>query len=339
VRVLQALDGVEVAAVADLDGGLVERVRLEHQIARGCASLDELLDADLDFVVIATPLPLHGAHAVAALDRGLHVLSEVTAAATAAECEALVAAVERSGRQYMMAENCCYWAFVQAAKAMHERGAFGEVFFAEAEYIHDVRHLMRDAQGRPTWRAQRLEPIVYCTHSLGPLLWITVQYPTEVICAGTGSHFEPGLQDLQTALVRMTGGGLARITVSFTNARWAGHRYTLMGTRASLDTGWVGRDQPRFWTTDVPHLQAPVQLPLSTDVPGSPAAARLGGHGTAEWYMLGAFVESVRTGARPPIDVYDAVMYTLPGILGRDSAARGSVPVPVPQYQHRRPSP
>jgi predicted dehydrogenase len=335
VRVLQAL-GVEVAAVADLDAGLVERTCAEHQIARGVSTLDELLDNDLDFVVIATPLPLHGAHAVQALQRGVHVLSEVTAAATLEECEALIDTVERSGKQYMMAENCCYWALIQSAKAMHAQGNFGEIFYGEAEYIHDVRHLMHDAEGRPTWRAQRLDPILYCTHSLGPLLWITGQYPTEVTCTGTGSHFIPGVTDLQTATIRMDSGAVTRITVSFTNARWPGHRYTIYGTRASFDSGWVGRDQPRFWTTDIPHLQSPYHLPLGTDVPGAPAAARLGGHGTAEWYMVQAFLESLRTGQRPPIDVYDAVMYTAPGICARESVANGSRPVAIPQYHLRR---
>jgi hypothetical protein len=85
-----------------------------------------------------------------------------------------------------------------------------------------------------------------------------------------GSHFIPGVTDLQTALIRMDSGALTRITVSFTNSRWPSHRYTLFGTRASFDSGWVGRDQPRFWTTDIPHLQSPYHLPLGTDVPGAP---------------------------------------------------------------------
>ncbi|MBI3969835.1 MAG: Gfo/Idh/MocA family oxidoreductase [Chloroflexi bacterium] len=336
VRVLQAIGGVEVAAVADLDGDVVERICREYHIPRGCSSLAELLDQEIDFVVIATPLPLHGQHAIEALERGVHVLSEVTAARTRDECEALVEAVERSGKQYMMGENCCYWAFVETVKTLRERGTFGDIFYGEAEYIHDVQHLMHDAAGLPTWRAQRMEPIIYCTHSFGPLLWMTGEYPTEVICAGTGSHFVPGMTDLQTALVRLTNGGLVKVTISFTNARWPGHRYSVMGTRASFDTGWVNHDQPRFFTKDVPNLQGPVELPLGINVPGAPGAARDGGHGTAEWYMLRAFLESLRTGRRPPIDVYDAVMMTLPGICATESAAAGSTAIPVPQYQLRR---
>jgi predicted dehydrogenase len=332
------LPEVELVAVADFDEALIARARQNFPDVQGYRSLDELLDADLDFVVLATPLPLHAAHAIAALDRGLHVLSEVTAAGTLDETEALVHAVERSGKQYMLAENCCYWGVVQAAQAMREQGQFGAVFYAEAEYIHDVQHLMHDASGQPTWRAERMDPIIYCTHSFGPLLKITGEYPTEVVCLGSGSHFVPGLQDLQTALVRLTGGGFARLTVSFTNTHWGHHRYHLLGTAATLDTGWIGHDQPRLQTQAVPHLTGPVSLPLSTSIPAAPAAIQQLGHGGAEWFLVRDFLNSLRSGAPPPIDVYDAVMMTLPGICARESARQGGAPVAVPQYQQRRPA-
>ena len=327
-RLLASAPEVDLVAVTDLDQEKVEAACRAYAVPQGYRTLSEMLDAGLDLVVIATPLPLHAGHAIEALDRGVHVLSEVTAVATLEEAEALVGAVERSGRQYMMAENCCYWGVVDAARVLH----------AKAEYIHDVQHLMYDQDGRPTWRAQRAGPIIYCTHSLGPLLSITGEYPTEVVCLGSGSHFVPGLEDLQTALIRLTGGGLVRLTVSFTNTHWGHHRYHLLGTRATLDTGWIGRDTPRFRTTDLPHLEKPVELPLGTAMPGASAAARQAGHGGADWYVLRAFLDSLAGGTRPPIDVYDALMMTLPGVCAVESAAKGGQPVAIPQYQLRRPT-
>ncbi|HEX2514924.1 MAG TPA: Gfo/Idh/MocA family oxidoreductase [Chloroflexota bacterium] len=337
-RQLAAAPDVELVAVADLDGERVETVCRAHGVARGCSSLEELLEVGLDLVVIATPIPLHAGQSIAALERGVHVLCEVTAVETLDEAEQLVAAVQRSGRRYMMAENACYWGVVDAARALHARGAFGTIFYAEAEYIHALQQRMFDAQGDPTWRARWQDPIIYCTHSLGPLMAITGEYPTEVVCLGSGSHFVPGQQDLQTALVRLTGGGLVRLTVSFTNTHWGHHRYHLLGTRATLDTGWIGQDTPRFRSTDLPHAERPIELPLSTAMPGAPAAARQAGHGGADWFVLRAFLDSLAGGARPPIDVYDALMMTLPGLCAARSAAQGGRPVPIPQYQLRRPS-
>jgi len=337
VRLLQAMDGVAVVAVADLDPARVESACRQYAVPRGCAGLDDLLDVGLDFLVVATPPALHVPHSVAALDRGIHVLSEVPALAAPEEAETLIAAVERSKKQYMLAENCCYWAFVATARELHARGEFGTVFYAEAEYIHNIPQLRRDAQGRPTWRAA-LEPITYITHSLGPIMWITGQYPVETSCYGTSGHFEPQVTDVQVAIFRMTEGSVVRITCCFANAHWGHHRLVLFGTRASLDTGSVGIDEPKFWSPAWPNLTGPLRLPVGTSVPRAPQAAALGGHGTAEWFMVGDFIQAVRAGTRPPIDVYDAVMYSLPGLCARDSARSGR-PVAIPQYQHRRPGP
>jgi predicted dehydrogenase len=348
VRLLAALPDVEVIAVADPDPAA--RTAASSGFAKSSTrppamytSLIELLDVPggLDFVVLATPGPEHVTGAELALGRGVHVLSEVPAVWSREECERLVAAVEQSAAQYMLAENFCYSAWVDAVQQMHRQGAFGTIFSVEAEYIHDHADPsvsgFRDREGKPTWRAH-MEPIRYLTHDLGPLMWITGHYPTEVICLGTTGNFDPEIIDLQTALVRLTGGGLARITCSFANAHWTWHRCTLYGTRASLDTGWIGRDQPRYWTRDIPHLQEPMLLPLGADVPGAPAVARQGGRTTAEYYMVRAFLRALEEGSQPPIDVYDAIMYSLPGICAVESAAAGGQPVSVPQYQLRRPT-
>jgi len=37
--------------------------------------------SDLDAVIVSTPMPLHVPHTIMALDRGIHVLSEVPAGA------------------------------------------------------------------------------------------------------------------------------------------------------------------------------------------------------------------------------------------------------------------
>ncbi|MGH2350326.1 MAG: Gfo/Idh/MocA family protein, partial [Chloroflexota bacterium] len=224
VRVLQAMDDVDVVAVADIDPAPVAAAQRQHGVPWGGGTLEDLLGQDLDFVVVATPAPLHAAQSIQALDAGVHVLCEVQGMTSLQECEALAAAVERSGRQYMLAENCCYWAVVDTARQLHTRGQLGTVLYAEAEYIHNVPELRRDADGRPTWRVDRL-PITYLTHSLGPLLWITGTYPQEVSCYGTAGNMEPGVTDLQVAIFKLANGGVARITCSFANAHWTGHRY------------------------------------------------------------------------------------------------------------------
>jgi hypothetical protein len=61
-------------------------------------------------------------------------------------------------------------------------------------------------------------------------------------------------------------------------------------------------------------------------------------HGGADWWVVRSFLDALTTGKRPLIDVFDAVMMTLPGLCGRESSRNGGQPVAVPQLQPRRPA-
>ena len=334
VRVMQAMDGVNVTAVADMNAERLQKVCAEHNVPKGFATLEEMLAEDLDLVVVATPISQHAAHTIQVLEAGVNVLSEIPTHATREEADQLVAAVEKSDALYMCGENCNYWAYVHSLRRLNQRGDFGKIFAAEAEYIHSIPGLRRDEHGNPTWRAT-MQPIIYLTHSLGPVMWVTGQYPVEVVCLGTSEHFEPNLTDIQMAVFRMTDDSVVRVTCSFANAHWGNHRQVFMGTEATFDSGWIGKDEPKFRYAGG-DFTIPDNLPLGTNFPDAPATAALGGHGTAEWYMLEDFFTAIRTGGPVPIDVYEGIMYSLPGICAVESAANGGRPVAIPQYQLQR---
>ena len=81
VRVCNTVGGAAVTALLDIDRARGEGAAAEIG-ARAFTDLDAFLAADIDAVVIASPLPFHAEQAVAALGAGKHVLSEVTACAT-----------------------------------------------------------------------------------------------------------------------------------------------------------------------------------------------------------------------------------------------------------------
>ena len=57
-----------------------------------------------------------------------------------------------------------------------------------------------------------------------------------------------------------------------------------------------------------------------------------GGHGGMDFLVLSAFVESVKVGSQPPIDVYDTATWMAITCLSEQSVAMGSLPVPVPDF-------
>jgi predicted dehydrogenase len=125
----------------------------------------------VDAVVVASPVRYHAEQAIAALRAGKHVLSEVPAAQSLAECAALVAAAEaaRGRALYMFGENANYGVVTESWRQLVAQGLLGRIIYGESQYVHDLRPMMRAAAGERTWRAD-LAPIVYCTHELGPLL-------------------------------------------------------------------------------------------------------------------------------------------------------------------------
>lgn len=95
-----------------------------------------MLDSGLvDAVLIATPMEFHASQTIEALERGIHVLCEVTAAVTVSECRAVVEAASRSTAHYAMAENFLYARYTNIVAKLIEDGRFGEPHYAEGEYL------------------------------------------------------------------------------------------------------------------------------------------------------------------------------------------------------------
>ena len=56
------------------------------------------------------------------------------------------------------------------------------------------------------------------------------------------------------------------------------------------------------------------------------------GHGGMDYLVLSAFAESLLEGKQPPIDVYDTASWMVITCLSEQSAAMGSMPVPIPDF-------
>jgi predicted dehydrogenase len=174
LRAFMALpEQVTLAAICDRNESVLAEWRQEFPDLPLYARYEDLLAADAcDAVFLATPVQVHASQSLAALQAGKHVLAEVPAATTIDECWALIEAVERSGKTYMMAENYCYRRPNMMVHHMVEQGVFGRRTYAEGAYIHDTRNLLFTADGKLTWRGQIARDFngnVYPTHSLGPV--------------------------------------------------------------------------------------------------------------------------------------------------------------------------
>ena len=142
---------------------------------------------DLDGVYIATPWELHHPMAMAAMENGCNVGTEVPAALTINECWDLVNTSEKSGKLCMIMENVNYRRDIMAVLNMVRKDLFGELLHCQGGYQHDLRHVkFNDGKGaygggvefgekgfsEARWRTQHSvdkNADLYPTHGLGPI--------------------------------------------------------------------------------------------------------------------------------------------------------------------------
>lgn len=355
---LRALPQVEVAALCELDPERLQQQGDALEIEKRFLHYEDMLE-QVDAVVVATPMQLHAVQSIQALQAGKHVLSEVTAAVSLDECWQLLAAVQASGKTYMLSENYCYRRDCVLVKELARQGYFGDVYFGEGEYLHDVKALHHHPDGSPTWRyfwQVGQNGCTYPTHSLGPVMqWFTAVHPDErietVTCLGSGRHTDPEHphDDTSILLSQTSSGRLIKVRLDMMSNR--PHQmayYALQGTKGAYEASriagqpghvWFGgdtadRDEGRTWQplSDFEHL-----LPDTWRNP--PETAKKAGHGGGDFWIVHDWIAAIESGTPPPIDIYTGLEWTAAGLCSQTSINNGGVPVRVPNFRnpHERP--
>ena len=119
------------------------------------------------------------------------------------------------------------------------------------------------------------------------------------------------------------GGGYTSIARMLSDEGIYLHKAKLKG-REKDDAGFV-RDlpeiekyqQPAWWKTDM------LPEPLRHDT----------GHYGSHSFLTHEFISALTQGRRPTVDIYEALAYTVPGIIAHESALRGGEPMTVPQFE------
>lgn len=309
-----------------------------HRVEHSVDTFGRLLDL-CDLVVVSSPQHHHAPQAIAALEAGVHVLSEVPAVVSLEQAAGLVEATRRSGASYAMAENYCYTRSNLVVRAMAREGMFGELYYGEGEYLHEMKGYHTTPDGSPTWRYHwqvGRDGFTYPTHSLGPLLQWFDDRVVSVSCVGSGRHTDPEheIQDSIVMLARTRGGALLRTRLDLlSNRPHLMDYYSLQGTAGAFEA-------PRTpGATHVVHLRGvspadswePLENYAERFLPrrfsGDVGAA---GHWGADRWPIQEFVASIRSGDQPPLDVYQALDMTLPGVMSEMSIAQGGAWIAVP---------
>lgn len=299
----------------------------------------EMLEkSDIQAVIIGTPMHFHAPQAIAALQKDIHVLSEVTAGVSVAECREIVLAEKASKALYMMAENYTYMKPNVLVKELVRRGLFGEVYYAEGEYLHELKGLNEITTWRRHWQ-NGIDGVTYCTHSLGPILqWMPGDRVVKVCCEGTGHHYKDPrgddyAQDTSVMLCKTEKGALIKIRVDMISDRpHACTNYQLQGTLGSYESSRGGPvDRGKIWLKELSkdikwhdmdsfmNMDAMMEKYMPEIWLNPPEEAKKAGHGGGDFFEILDFVNAIEGKALCPIGIHEAMDMTLPGLISQQS--------------------
>ena len=231
-----------VAALAGLEDRPRAKLAARYGIEHAVAEWKDLLAVEgLDAVSVCVPTFLHAPIAIAALKRGIHVLSEKPIALDGAEAQRMVRAARKADRVLDVAFNHRQRGDIQKLKALIDEGRLGRPYYAKAWWL---RRTGIPTMGSWFTRAELAGggPLVdigihvldYSLFLLGNPEVVAVSASTYdlLATAGFGSNPEAGksgaadgaaphfdVEDLASVFLRLADGGTLLVEAS-----WAAHR-------------------------------------------------------------------------------------------------------------------
>lgn len=342
------ISGVKVEALCDLNENLLQEQAAKYNIPKTFRIYEDMLNSDIDAVVVSTPMQLHVPQAIAALEAGKHVLSEVTAGVTMDELWWLIECVEKYNKVYMMAENYCYIPEVQLIENMVGQGLFGDVYFGEGEYLHDIKELTTYSDGKTSWRKfwqLGKRGCFYPTHSLGPVMkWFKGDRVKSVSCMGTGWHTAPEFrqEDTSITLCRMESGKLIKLRVDCISER--PHNltyYSLQGTKGCYEAPRGMGDNHKIWLKGMDENTEKAYWRSLSDFSqylperykNATEEQKAAGHWGGDYFIVQDFIDAVQKGIKPAIDVYEACEWTAVALLSELSAMNNGKIMEMPDFR------
>ncbi|TLM70522.1 Gfo/Idh/MocA family protein [Pseudarthrobacter sp. NamB4] len=347
IPIYQQHPHAELTAICQRNKNTLNQTGDAFDVGRRYTSYGDLLaDPEIDAIHINTPIPDHAAMTIAGLEAGKHVACTVPMATTLEDCEKVVNAANRSGKNYMMMETVVYSREYLFVKELLNSGQLGRLQFLRGAH-------MQDMAGWPGYW-EGLPPMHYATHAVSPLLALSETRAESVVCVGSGRIPETLAAKygspfaVESALVKLAGSDLsAEITRSlFETSRQYVESFSVYGSRTSFEWGQTRNDEPvlfrgedsqRVQVPDFAHLLPEAIQPFTTKGVYDSANAHLSfkqgsGHGGSHPHLAHEFIQSIQENRRPAIDQITAANWTAVGLCAHESALKGGQRVDIPGY-------
>lgn len=316
--------GLDLVAVVTGNPGRAASARADRPGVHVVDRVERLWEhaSELDLVVVATANVAHESLAVAALERGLHVVVDKPLARNAAAARGLVALAASHGRQLHVFMNRRWDSDFLTVRSVVEAGDLGAVHRVESRF----------ERWRPStrgmWR-ESAEPAQMggLLYDLGPHLvdqLLLLLGPVESVYCELGSRRDPNTADDDVFVALTHESGVISHAWASSLAAHQGPRWRLLGSRGAFVVDGLDSQEARLASGELPGPgwgQEPQErwgslLPQGTLVPAQPG----------EWpRFYEGVVAAVAAQGSPPVSAADAVRALEVLDAARESARTGAV--------------
>lgn len=233
IGAIRAQPNSEIASVMSSSPDRATSYAKENGIPLAVATLDGLLNSDIDAVYISTTNELHLEQALAAIKAGKHVLCEKPLALTSADARTMVAAAKAAG--IVLGTNH-HLRNAGSHRAMREAIATGRIGKPIAARVFHSVYLPENLQG---WRITRPEAgggvvLDITVHDADTLRFVLGDDPLEVSAFTQAVGMAGGgLEDGAMCIWRFKSGIIAQSHEGFTT-KFAGTGFEVHGSEGSL---------------------------------------------------------------------------------------------------------
>ena len=344
-----------VTGVTDLFPERRKGLQTRYGCDRAYDSLEIMLKQakDIDAVAVFSGAPDHAQHVKWCMENGWHVVSAVPACLTLEEAAMIKEVKEKTGMKYMMAESSWYRQECILARNLFRENGFGELFYSETEYYHQLFDLAtvltkkeRLAYGPDKKRSWRwgYPPMLYPTHSMGYLTGVTGERAVKVSCLGWRGNRPDICENAmivdnvydnpfwnEASMMLTDRGHMSRCNVFWVcvaggeRAQWFGDQSTLY-----MACGGVNENVQNVRGKGAKKIEVPQYWQTSEMIPE--AMRHASGHGGSATFISAEFVNALLEDREPEIDIYESLAMTVPGIVAHQSAYKDGEQLDVPQF-------
>jgi predicted dehydrogenase len=266
---------VRIVSISDVDRQRAER--LAAQLGIQCAirqTLEEVLaDPAVQIVDICTPSHLHAPQTIQAAQAGKHILVEKPIALTLPDLRRLEEAIQQAGVKSLASFVLRWNPMVQTIHRLVQSGAIGRIFYAEADYWHNIpssHHAWPLHSRRATAGSAML--LAGC-HAVDMVRWLLADQAEEVSAVGNNPSARFEYPPNVVAWIRFRGGAVAKVSVLLDCHMPYTFQVELAGTEGTIRQNRIWSDRlfpgQTGWTT------VPTVLPDSADVHHHPFDAEI----------------------------------------------------------------